>query len=165
MVPVQRAGDPVNPPPASAASSSTQNAPGRAHVAGSNVGTGATPGSRTGSGTGISGAVSNTASISTPQQLEEHHLFMIVRRGSSFPVADMEVRNWDDAVLFKQLKCNYKELRGGLRQWLSWWRYDYSEFFRVSSCSCSLGMQGSVKVGCIADKVVVPKIRREGICA
>jgi hypothetical protein len=77
---------------------------------------------------------SNTAAF-TALPPSEQHVFLGARRGTDFHVVDMEVRDLEDIQFFRDLKRNYAEVRGNWRLWLSWWRFDHCEFFKVTTHS------------------------------
>ncbi|KAK5677670.1 hypothetical protein LTS10_009553 [Elasticomyces elasticus] len=121
---------PANIPRTSAPST---NAPSR-HAAGALPQNNAPP-----SGSGIPGAsaapVTTTAGtgpqgISPPPATISEHVFLGARRGLDLRIADLQVQSMNDEEFFRRLEHDYKQLRGRLRLWLSWWRFDGCEFFR-----------------------------------
>ncbi|KAK3621371.1 hypothetical protein LTR56_022835 [Elasticomyces elasticus] len=68
--------------------------------------------------------------MSTQATVTSEHVFLGARRGLDLRIADLQVQSMNDEEFFRRLKYDYRQLRGRLRLWLSWWRFDHCEFFR-----------------------------------
>ncbi|KAK5690280.1 hypothetical protein LTR17_026011 [Elasticomyces elasticus] len=113
--------------------SASGTAPSSQHAAGSTPIPSTPPLGAGGHSTGTT--PSTTTSVSTqgaPTQLrsQDEHVFLGARRGLDLRIADLQVQSMNDEEFFKRLKHDYRQLRGCLRLWLSWWRFDHSEFYR-----------------------------------
>ncbi|KAK5744053.1 hypothetical protein LTR17_002391 [Elasticomyces elasticus] len=68
--------------------------------------------------------------MSTQPTTTSEHVFLGARHGFDLRIADLQVQSMNDEEFFRRLKQDYRHLRGRLRLWLSWWRFDHCEFFR-----------------------------------
>ncbi|KAK5713665.1 hypothetical protein LTR15_011365 [Elasticomyces elasticus] len=72
----------------------------------------------------------NKQSGQTQSSTQNEHVFLGARRALDLRIADLQVHGMNDEDFFRRLKYDYRQLRGRLRLWLSWWRFDHCEFFR-----------------------------------
>lgn len=62
--------------------------------------------------------------------IDAKHVFLGVKCGSDYQVADIDVSALNDTQFFYRLKCKYLSTRGWWRNVFSWWRYDHCDFYR-----------------------------------
>lgn len=60
-----------------------------------------------------------------------HRLLFVARKGLEYKLAQLEVTGHTCHTFFRSMKNEYFSMRGALRKWLSVWRYNHCDFYKV----------------------------------
>lgn len=102
------------------------------------------PGANNSSPASFGGNQQNVQVINT-LSTEEKVVFLGVKNGDEYAVAEIYVSNMDDDAFFEALREKYNHLRGVFRQYLSYEIYEYCDFVQVSHCLDHISNQNAYR--------------------